>query len=266
MDAPRFDALARSLSTTGSRRRALAAAVSGALGVLGRSAPDEATAAKSGKCQRTPGECERCKKGTCDRKNGKKTCRKGKLTPKAEGTPCASGSCQSGRCVTASGALVGSPGPAGPPGPPGPPLSPPPVCPAVCPTCQSCHPAVGVCAVNPSANGEAGTGCAAPKVCCGGTCCDTPVQRCTDAGTCATCADVCAANCDFCYHLVEGRTICGDGGSTSAQQCSSSASCPVGREHCVLSLTFRSDPTVTVPACSGVPGGAGCCYAIPACT
>ena len=48
MDPPRFDSLARSLTAAGSRRRALALDLSGALGSLGLAHPDDAAA--GGKC------------------------------------------------------------------------------------------------------------------------------------------------------------------------------------------------------------------------
>jgi hypothetical protein len=81
MDGIRFDALARSLTTAGSRRRALSGLLAGALGLLGSRA--EPAAAKKKK------PCPPCKK----RKKGK--CKK-KLP---DGTACSGGTCQSGRCV-----------------------------------------------------------------------------------------------------------------------------------------------------------------------
>ena len=95
MDADRFDTLARSLTAVGSRRRTLAA-----LGLLGLADPDEAAAAKTGKCKPTCGECEKCKKGDCDKKDGKKVCKKGKCQAKANGTPCSAGTCQGRRCTS----------------------------------------------------------------------------------------------------------------------------------------------------------------------
>ena len=81
MDGVRFDALTRALTTFGSRRRALASAFGGALGiVLAASSVDEAAAKK---------KCPPCKK----RKQGK--CKK----KKPNGTPCTGGSCQDGSCV-----------------------------------------------------------------------------------------------------------------------------------------------------------------------
>jgi hypothetical protein len=100
MDADRFDALARSLTATGSRRRALTA-LGGSLGLLGMALPNEATAAKTGKCKPKCGECEKCKKGDCKRKNGKKRCKKGKCQP-LTGPACSGGRvCQAGACVCA---------------------------------------------------------------------------------------------------------------------------------------------------------------------
>ena len=83
MDYHRFDTLTRSLISTGSRRRALAAALSGAFGVLGLVPADDATAAK---------KCPPCKK----RKKGK--CKKNK----PDGTVCGGGNCQGGRCLAAT--------------------------------------------------------------------------------------------------------------------------------------------------------------------
>src|SRR5688500_16719112 len=101
MDDSRFDALVRSLTRSRSRRRALVA-LSGGLGLRGLTPPEDAGAAKSGKCKPKCGECEKCKKGDCDKKDGKKVCKKGKCKPKAAGTPCtafARGACQNGTCV-----------------------------------------------------------------------------------------------------------------------------------------------------------------------
>ena len=176
-----------------------------------------------------------------------KTVRKCACKPAGQGAStneawqCCSGQSDGSQCIDPPGttaAVSPPPSPPPPPGPPGPAgaaAPPPPVWPAVCPVCQTCNPGISVCGVDPSENGQPGTGCAAPKVCCGGTCCDNPVRACTDAGTCATCADVCAPECFFCYHLAEGRTVCGDGGGTGCTECSSSAQSPGTHPHCVLS-------------------------------
>ena len=92
MDIARFDRLTRSLTETGSRRRALAAAVGGVLGLSGHVRPEDATA--SGKCKPKCDECQHCKKG----KNGKQ----GKCKSKPYGTVCSSGNCQGGRCLAAT--------------------------------------------------------------------------------------------------------------------------------------------------------------------
>jgi hypothetical protein len=105
MDADRFDALSRALIAAGSRRGALAAALSGGLALLGLAHPDDAAAAKSGKCKPKCGECEKCDKGKCERKNGKKKCKQGKCKARAAGTPCtafAGGQCQNGSCFPVS--------------------------------------------------------------------------------------------------------------------------------------------------------------------
>ena len=103
MDAHRFDRLARSLSTPNSRRHAVTAALGGTLSVLRLTDPDAAEAAKSTKCKRQPGECETCKRGKCERKNGKKSCKAGKIKAKAFGTPCSGGgTCENGACIPCS--------------------------------------------------------------------------------------------------------------------------------------------------------------------
>jgi hypothetical protein len=76
----RFDTLTRSLTTAGSRRRALAA-LGGALGTaLSGSVVDGAAAKK--KCP----PCKKRKQGTCKKK-------------KPNGSTCPGGTCQGGRCV-----------------------------------------------------------------------------------------------------------------------------------------------------------------------
>src|SRR5687767_13492606 len=79
MDGPRFDTLTRSLTTTGSRRRALGGLLLGSLGRLGSRA-DEATAKKK--------PCPPCKKR-----------KKGKCKKKPDRTACNGGTCQGGNCV-----------------------------------------------------------------------------------------------------------------------------------------------------------------------
>jgi hypothetical protein len=98
------------LSIAGSRRRALGAALSGALAALGVVHADEARAARSAKCRRKPGECERCDRGKCEKRDGKKRCRRGKIKAKAFGTPCSIGTCQGRTCVAAGGASACTPG------------------------------------------------------------------------------------------------------------------------------------------------------------
>jgi hypothetical protein len=81
MDALRFDTLTRLLTRTGSRRRALLAALGGALGTtLGAFSVEEAAAKKS---------CPPCKKRN----------KQGKCKKKSDGTTCPDGTCENGRCV-----------------------------------------------------------------------------------------------------------------------------------------------------------------------
>ena len=99
MDPDRFDTVTRFLTRAGSRRRAIAVALSAALGLGAIARPEDAPAAKSGKCKPKCGECERCKRGDCDKRDGKTRCQKGKCKAKGDGTPCGAGTCQGGRCV-----------------------------------------------------------------------------------------------------------------------------------------------------------------------
>src|SRR5687767_15124821 len=101
MNDQRFDALTEHIGILGTRRHALGALLGGALGVFGLAPPDT-SAARSGKCKRQCGECEKCKRGDCKKTNGKKRCKPGKCKPKPAGTPCsafAGGACQNGTCV-----------------------------------------------------------------------------------------------------------------------------------------------------------------------
>lgn len=109
MDGARFDTLARSLTSGGSRRRALAITLGGVIGALGLAT----TEAKKKKKK----ACPPCKK----RKQGKG---KGK---KADGTGCEGGTCQDGRCIPLAQAALP---------PPSPPADPAPLC--VEATCCSC--------------------------------------------------------------------------------------------------------------------------------
>jgi hypothetical protein len=100
MDSHRFDALSKIVASLTTRRTALALLAGLGFGVI--EAPDAHVRRKSGKCKSGCGECEKCKKGGCDRKNGKKVCKKGKCKPKPAGTPCtafAGGACQNGTCI-----------------------------------------------------------------------------------------------------------------------------------------------------------------------
>jgi hypothetical protein len=223
VDANRFGSLARILTPTGSRRRALATGFGSVLGIVLGAASVEVPAAKKKK------PCPPCKK----RKQGR--CKK----QLPDGTACQSGTCQGGSCVATT-------------------------CPAVCPVCQTCNSASGSCAVDTSENGEAGAGCAAPKVCCSGTCC-SGVHACNVASSCATCAEVCDANCAFCSNLAQGGTRCGglpDMDCTSP--CSSSAQCTADFPTCVESVTnWNSNQTSFL---CDADSATGFCVSIPPCT
>jgi hypothetical protein len=243
MDADRFDALARSLTAARSRRRALAA-LSGALGlVVGASSVEEAEAKKK-KCP----PCKKLKKGKCKKK-------------KPDGTPCPTGTCQSGSCVSSS-----SPPPAPPP---------PPVCTPSCTDGKVCQ-AGNVCAC-PSTTEACGDTCCSgqtgvadgaemcfteggdfqfvctcpagddPEPCHGYQCCleaDTcnpdPAIGCQTA-TCSSANDICEVEWAFCngssscgcFTTRTGQNICGDVSQgiqcPQTSECTTDAGCGTGR-------------------------------------
>jgi hypothetical protein len=117
MESIRFDTFVRVLAARRPRRGALPFLALLGLGLVD---PDDAGAAKSGKCRRKPSACETCKKGKCERKHGEKTCKRGKIKPKANGTVCRGGTCQSGSCIGPTGLVVGPTSPTGPADPSGP--------------------------------------------------------------------------------------------------------------------------------------------------
>jgi hypothetical protein len=179
MDATRFDTFVRVLATRHRRRGTLPL-----LALLGLRLVDSdaAEAAKSGKCRRKPGVCETCKKGKCERKHGKKTCKAGKITPKANGTACSGGTCQSGSCIGPTGLVVGPDGGggggSGGGGTGG------------CPVCQALQ---GTTCVNVAA----GTACNGTGKCTGsGTC--TPAPNCIPRGSICAITDptrCCSGDC-----------------------------------------------------------------------
>jgi hypothetical protein len=193
MEDTRFDDLAKVLGSLKTRRLTVGALLGGALSALGLI---EAEAARSGKCKRKPGECETCKKGKCKKQNGKKKCRAGKILPKANGTACSVGSCQSGTCVTTGGGGGDGGGGGG------------------CPVCQALQ---GTTCVNVAA----GTTCNGTGKCTGsGTC--TPAPSCTPkAGSCLSDAACCSKSC---VGLLGGN--CAKSGL--GQQCRTNADCNEG--------------------------------------
>jgi hypothetical protein len=123
-----------------------------------------------------------------------------------------------------------------------------------CSVCHDCN-AGGHCAAQP--NGESGRGCAAPKVCCNGTCCD-PIHQCNSKGECATCAESCTnIHCAFCLARVTGGRICaGRESSCRDQTCERDDDCN-DDEFCVTSITDRSTNTTT-QGCGASVGTAIC--------
>jgi hypothetical protein len=199
MEVTQFDDMAKMLGSRKTRRLTLGALLGGALSALGLA---EAEAAKSGKCKRQPGECESCKKGRCKKQNGKKKCRAGKILPKANGTSCSVGTCQSGTCVTTGGG--GGDGGDGDGGGGGQ---------GTCPVCRVRQ--GGICV-----NAPAGTTCNGTGKCNGsGTC--TPAPNCTPkTGACQIHAVCCSDHCS----LIDG--ICGR--SELGEPCLTNADCNMG--------------------------------------
>ena len=214
MDHHRFDTLTRSLTTTGSRRRALTVALSGAFGVLGLVPADDAAAAK---------KCPPCKK----RKQGK--CKK--TLP--DGTACSGGTCQGGSCVRTpsppssrctpecSGKTCGDDG-----------------CDGFCGSCtapETCH--GGTCC-RPDCNGKdcGDDGCGGScGPCTGGTCqdqdgvCACPQDKC--GGVCQVpCSEV--RNPFTCACCLSNATSC-DLNPAYTQCCSGMCSYVSGSHRCV---------------------------------
>lgn len=110
MDAERFDAIAKALTSESTRRRTLGGLAGGALVALGLADPEDAWSQKSGTCPSTCGLCERCDEGRCRRnRRGKKRCRAGKCKVNTGGlcydpVTDVSGTCQSdARCCLTPG-------------------------------------------------------------------------------------------------------------------------------------------------------------------
>ena len=192
MDADRFDTLTRSLTVAGSRRRALGPRSAARSWRSELADPDDAVAARSARCRRKPGECERCDRGKCEKKDGKKRCKAGKIKSKPFGTPCSLGTCQNGACIAAATTTIA------PPTPPAPLTCPQGLtncngvcrnldvetancgaCGRVCPgTNQAC--CSGVCQNlnrDPNNCGACGNDCES-GVCCRGQCCPTTRPNC----------------------------------------------------------------------------------------
>jgi hypothetical protein len=198
MDADRFDAVARLWAAAGSRRAALTAVVGGAVGLLGLADPDQAAAARSGKCKPRCGECAHCRRGKCRKtKHGRKRCRRGRCQPLRFGTPCTMGICQNGSCIAAA---------------------PPSLCADGLTFCN------GSC-INTRTNdancGGCGTVCPAERTCCDGVCrhlsthdanCGVCGRTCAARETCCTgtCRNLTTdeANCGVCGRVCTGTQLC----------------------------------------------------------
>ena|SRR5215218_7987437 len=116
MEDTHFDAMVKALGSLTTRRLTLGALMGGELGRLGLA---DVGAKKSGKCKPKCDECEKCHKGSCKTKNGKKRCHRGKCKSTCGSTQvCQSGSCfprgtcpatATTFCPIGSGTACGSP-------------------------------------------------------------------------------------------------------------------------------------------------------------
>jgi hypothetical protein len=100
MESERFDTLSRVLgdvSRRGLLPTVLGPITAGALTALGVAQREDAEA--GGACKQACGTCQRCKKGKCKKKHGKKRCKKGRCIPAEAGTPCSEG--DGGTCCAA---------------------------------------------------------------------------------------------------------------------------------------------------------------------
>ena len=91
MDSTHFDSLAKVVGALTSRRSALLLLAGLGLGSVDLT---DSEARKSGKCKRRCTGCERCKRGKCQKKDGKKRCSKGKCKSRCS----ANQVCQNGSC------------------------------------------------------------------------------------------------------------------------------------------------------------------------
>ena len=152
--------------------------------------------------------------------------------------------------------------PSPPPGPPPPAV----VCTPVCPICQVCNAATGHCEGHPIQQSLPAPGCTAPKICCGGSCCEH-IHACNGAGTCQTCAQACTGEfCENCAHYPDGSTQCiFDWGQRCDlnEFCETDADCPDFRPTCMTAYTDR-ETNVTAQTC-GQPVGSGVCVSILGC-
>jgi hypothetical protein len=97
MDGSRFDAIARSLAESGSRRRLLAGLTTGAIGLVGVRAADAAVCRAPGERCRADANC--CTGACAKDGKGRHRC---DCQGAADGTACAHGTCCAGACCAGS--------------------------------------------------------------------------------------------------------------------------------------------------------------------
>jgi hypothetical protein len=186
MDGSRFDALTRSLVTTGSRR-SLLAGLGGVLGLIGLRTAEAACRAPGRTCR----EHADCCSGLCGAKDrtGRRTCRCRSRADCPEPTDqCHTASCLLGVCGET--VLIGQACDDGDP----------------CTTGTTCQ-ADGSCGGGTAAPGGPSCACAAPYVCGEPSPPDSPVNCAPDGGECPQYPGY--ARC-LCFATPEETTACGD--------------------------------------------------------
>jgi hypothetical protein len=227
VDGPRFDALARSVAASGSRRRLVVGLLGGALGLVGLGTTDAAVCRTPGRLCRQNADC--CSHLCASDATGRRTCR----CRTTADCPPPTNTCLAATCVPATGACTHPAKPNGAPCNDGNPCTRTDTCqngvctganPVVCTALDQCHvagtcdPATGVC-TNPTApDGTAcndHNGCTTGDVCHQGACVGTPIVCNTPPNACHQQTGTCGATGDttfVCtYAVLQDGTACNDG-------------------------------------------------------
>lgn len=212
MEDIRFDDLSKALGSSATRRLALGALLGTVLG----SVHQVEAKRSSGKCKPSCGQCETCDRGKCNKKHGKKRCKKGKCKA-LSGTACtlatgSAGTCCGGNCrdLQTDGANCGA-------------------CDGACTSNEVCQ-----------------TGLCFPISTC-------PASTAVQCDPLTTGCGVGALLC-VCNRSTEGNVVCVEltpgGVCPDLTPCTSSATCPLGQA-CVEVGSCCTTPThACLPPCS----------------